>query len=378
MKYAKRATDEGSFQVRRSLKYGLFGAVLAGVVGGTAAFATSASGTPVTLVIDGQSKSIHTSAHDVKDVLQGAGYTVSSHDIVAPDLNASVSSGTKIVLNRGRLLHLIVDGVAKDVWTTAPTVADALAQLGYPSSDFVSVSRSTRLPLDPTALVLRSPKTVRVSHDNTTNALVTTDETVGQLLADLHITLGPIDRVFPAATTKLKTLEHVYVNRLTTKQVTVRQSVGYPITKISDSTMYQGQVQVTTAGVAGSADVTYNVTYADGKEIGRTQVRSVQITAPKTQVERVGTKAQPAPVVSSSGLNWDAVAQCESGGNWHINTGNGFYGGLQFDYGTWLSNGGGAYAPRADLATREQQIAIATKVYDARGSSPWPVCGQYL
>jgi len=100
-------------------------------------------------------------------------------------------------------------------------------------------------------------------------------------------------------------------------------------------------------------------------------------------VVKTGSKPQPTntgatPPPSNSGLNWDAVAQCESGGNWHINTGNGFYGGLQFDYGTWLSNGGGAYAPRADLASREQQIAIATKLYDARGSSPWPVCGQRL
>ena len=101
---------------------------------------------------------------------------------------------------------------------------------------------------------------------------------------------------------------------------------------------------------------------------------------------KVGSKPQPQPTTtgatpppsSNSGLNWDAVAACESGGNWHINTGNGFYGGLQFDYGTWLSNGGGAYAPRADLASREQQIAVATRLYDARGSSPWPVCGQRL
>lgn len=81
---------------------------------------------------------------------------------------------------------------------------------------------------------------------------------------------------------------------------------------------------------------------------------------------------------AASVATWDKVAQCESSGNWSINTGNGFYGGLQFDIGTWDSNGGGAYAPRADLATREQQIAVANKVADARGSSPWPVCGQYL
>jgi resuscitation-promoting factor RpfB len=88
--------------------------------------------------------------------------------------------------------------------------------------------------------------------------------------------------------------------------------------------------------------------------------------------------AAPAPAASTSGLNWDAVAACESGGNWAINTGNGYYGGLQFNISTWMSNGGGAYAARPDLATKDQQIAIATKLYQARGSSPWPVCGKRL
>ncbi|HEY7717457.1 MAG TPA: transglycosylase family protein, partial [Pedococcus sp.] len=62
---------------------------------------------------------------------------------------------------------------------------------------------------------------------------------------------------------------------------------------------------------------------------------------------------------SQAGTVWDRVAQCESGGNWSINTGNGYYGGLQFDNSTWASGGGTAYAPRADLATKEQQIAVA-------------------
>lgn len=86
--------------------------------------------------------------------------------------------------------------------------------------------------------------------------------------------------------------------------------------------------------------------------------------------------SSPPPPTSRSGVNWDAVAQCESGGNWHINTGNGFYGGLQFTYSTWLGYGGGAYAPRADLATREQQIAIAERVLAGQGIGAWPVCGR--
>ncbi len=71
---------------------------------------------------------------------------------------------------------------------------------------------------------------------------------------------------------------------------------------------------------------------------------------------------------------WDTIAQCESGGNWAINTGNGYYGGLQFSAGTWTGYGGGAYAPTANLASREQQIAIAEKVQAAQGWGAWPSC----
>lgn len=78
-----------------------------------------------------------------------------------------------------------------------------------------------------------------------------------------------------------------------------------------------------------------------------------------------------APVSYSSGTSWDAIAACESGGNWAINTGNGYYGGLQFTQQTWAGAGGLAYAPRADLATPAQQIAIASKL----ALSNWPVCG---
>ena len=85
--------------MRRSVKYGLYGAVLAGVVGGTAAFATAANGTPITVVVDGQTKSINTSASDVQGALKTAGYRVGAHDIVAPDLHAKIADGSKVALN---------------------------------------------------------------------------------------------------------------------------------------------------------------------------------------------------------------------------------------------------------------------------------------
>jgi len=88
--------------------------------------------------------------------------------------------------------------------------------------------------------------------------------------------------------------------------------------------------------------------------------------------------SSPAAPSVAGGSVWDRLAQCESGGNWAINTGNGFYGGVQFDRGTWLSNGGGTYAPIASDASREQQIVVAERVRSARGFSPWPSCAAKL
>ena len=83
------------------------------------------------------------------------------------------------------------------------------------------------------------------------------------------------------------------------------------------------------------------------------------------------------PAHAATDEQWDNVAHCESGGNWHINTGNGYYGGLQFTQGTWVNYGGSAFASRADLATREEQISIANKVLAAQGWGAWPVCSHY-
>jgi nucleoid-associated protein YgaU len=79
---------------------------------------------------------------------------------------------------------------------------------------------------------------------------------------------------------------------------------------------------------------------------------------------------------AGSSVNWDAVAQCESGGNWSISTGNGYYGGLQFSRGTWAANGGTKYASTANKASRSEQIAVAERVLHGQGIGAWPVCGK--
>ena len=95
-------------------------------------------------------------------------------------------------------------------------------------------------------------------------------------------------------------------------------------------------------------------------------------------VVAAGLSLTGAGIASADDSVWDKVAQCESGGNWSINTGNGYYGGLQFSKSTWLAFGGGQYASTANLATRDQQISIAKKVQASQGWGAWPACTKKL
>lgn len=106
-----------------------------------------------------------------------------------------------------------------------------------------------------------------------------------------------------------------------------------------------------------------------------------KLDAQAAQSKRIASANTPQPsagVFSSGSTIWDRLAMCEATGNWAINTGNGFYGGLQFTTSTWLGFGGGAYAPNAHLATREQQIEIAIKTQAVQGWGAWPACAAKL
>lgn len=92
-----------------------------------------------------------------------------------------------------------------------------------------------------------------------------------------------------------------------------------------------------------------------------------------------GAVALAAPTaVAAPDSDWDRLAQCESGGNWQINTGNGYHGGLQFHPQTWQGNGGGEFAPTANQASREQQIVVAERVLASQGWGAWPACSSAL
>ncbi|CCK31172.1 peptidoglycan-binding protein [Streptomyces davaonensis JCM 4913] len=113
---------------------------------------------------------------------------------------------------------------------------------------------------------------------------------------------------------------------------------------------------------------------ADTTRDNARRTRTTAVLAGAALLAPLGLLAATGNAAAADGGVWDRIAQCESGGNWHINTGNGYYGGLQFSASTWSAYGGGAYAATADRASKDQQIAVATKVQRAQGWGAWPTC----
>jgi resuscitation-promoting factor RpfB len=284
--------------VLRSVKYGLNAAVLAGLI--AAPVVWNSVDKSVDLVVDGHSRTVQTTAQSVGQVVTSHGYHVDSHDLLAPSAATHVKDGTRIVLRRGRLLHLDVNGTQAQVWTTAPTVADALSQLGYPTTDFVSVSRAKRLPLAPTDIAIRTPMLVTVVHDGQREQVSTTDRTVAQVLDDIDVTVGATDRISVAPTSVLHAGELVQVQRVDSKMVSRIITVPYSTTRKKDGSLTKGNTKVVSDGKDGKAQVTYSVVYVDGRKVGQTKLRTVTLAGPQPKIEKIGTKDKPIKTTAGS------------------------------------------------------------------------------
>jgi uncharacterized protein YabE (DUF348 family) len=349
---------------------------------------------------------VGTLAGSVEGALDSAGITINEHDTVAPAVDTAISDGSQIVVERGRLLTLTIDGQTREVWTTATTVEEALAELGQDPAAFqLSADRNREIPLDGIAVSANTLYNATVSDGGAAAAAVQTSaKTVGEFLAAQGLTLGPLDTVAPDASTPLSNGLAITVTRVAKTTAAEEVEVAQPADQqVEDSSLAAGTSSVTTQGTAGKDSVTYEVTTTNGAVTGKVEVGRTSISPAQASVIAVGTKSSSrssstagssssdsastssssddssssdsAPVSSgSSGINWDGIANCESTNNWSINTGNGYYGGLQFDLSTWASGGGDAYASRPDLASREEQIAVAENVAASRGTSPW-ACG---
>ncbi|ANS26667.1 Resuscitation-promoting factor RpfB [Rhodococcus opacus] len=342
------------------------------VVGGALAVARHKT---VTLDVDGETISLGTMASDVGGALDDAGYTVSERDAVAPAADASLSDGDTVVLRRAREIDLTVDGQPKTVWTTALTVDDALKQFELADDVHVSASRSERLPLEGTALEVVNAKLVKVVDGGAPLTDVRlAAPTVGALLAANGAPLEQADTVVPPADAPVVEGAEIHVTRDRTETRTETLPIAPPENRVEDPALDKGKTVVENPGVPGERTVTASVKTVNGVEAGRQELSSQVLREPAPALVKVGVKE----LAISNASTWDSIAHCEATGNWAINTGNGFFGGLQFTQSTWEAFGGSQYAARADLASREQQISVAEKVQAAQGWGAWPACTSKL
>jgi uncharacterized protein YabE (DUF348 family) len=376
--------EHWSIVISRSIRRVAQGAVVTTLAVG--AVGVSHFDKSVNLSVDGKTSSVHAFGGTVKDVLAKQDIRVGEHDVVVPSLNSSVQDGQKIVVRYGRKLTVTVDGKTREYWTTATTVASALQELGIRAdSAKLSASRSQTLGRQGLALTVSTPKSVSVRVDGKNLATASTGTTVKDALNDLRVKVDADDRVSPGLAAPIRDGQKIAVQRVSSKSVKATQGIAFGTVRKSVSTLYKGQSKTLKAGQEGTRVVTYRLVTVDGKTESKKALSSVVTEQPVAQVIAVGTKAKPAPAPTSGGSSsgsggainlaradmWDRIAQCESTGNWSINTGNGYYGGLQFDLQTWLGAGGGDFASRPDLASRAEQITVANRVYEDRGLSPW-------
>jgi len=337
-------------------------------------FAVSVSKT-VTLTVDGIAMRVTTMKSRVIDIVQENGYVVDGRDDLYPAGDVQVRDTDKIVLRRSRPLQISLDGQdVKQVWTTASTVDEALAQLAMTDTAPAAASRGSRVPLAGMALPVVSAKTAQINDGGVIRTVHLPAPNVAGLLSAAGVPLQETDTVLPSAISPVVDGMQIQVTRNRIERVTERIPLSPNARRVEDPDMNMSRQVVEDPGSAGTQDVTYAVAVVNGLETGRLPVANVVINPARESVVRVGTKPGTELPPVSDGSVWDSIAGCEAGGNWAINTGNGYYGGVQFDQGTWERNGGLRFASRADLASREEQITVAEVTRDRQGWGAWPVC----
>ncbi len=353
-------------------------AVVVAAVGG-ATYGYQAMTTPVTLSVDGEERQVRVSGDNVGDVLEAEGIELTSHDLVQPDVDEAISDGTRIAVRFGREIELTVDGKESTHWVTATDVDTALSQIGvlYRGAD-LSASRATTIDRGGLALEVVTPKTLKVQLAGKNTKKVSVPAlTVDDALRALDVKLDKHDLVFPKRDAKVKDGDKVrWVDiEYKTKRVKGESISAATITR-EDSSSPEGTETVVRSGESGMRNVVYKIRYRNGVEVNRRVVTAKVTDAPVAQIVEVGTQEVVTSNYAGGSSVWDSLAQCESGGNWAINTGNGYYGGLQFNLGTWQAYGGSGY-PHQN--SREAQIAVAERLRAATGGyGSWPGCAAAL
>ena len=367
----------------KKLLVALVASVTLAVTGTTLGYAALTK--DVTVSLDGETREVSAIGQTVGDILETEGIEVGEHDLVSPSLDEQVEDGTQISVRYGREITLTVDGETTTHWVTATDVASALGQIGstYDKAR-LDLDRSLSIPRDGVDLEVVTSKrlTFRLAGRKPVTRSVPA-LTVEDALREVGVTMDGRDRARPAPATEIENGDTiVFTDVKVARKVVDGEAIGFATVEQDDDEMLVGETSTVRDGRVGLRDVTYRLVVVNGKVTSRTVVESQVTRRPVSRIIAVGTaEPEPEPVApaadySGGGTVWDSLAQCESGGDWAINTGNGYYGGLQFSLGTWQAYGGSGL-PSSN--SREAQIAVAERLRAATGGyGSWPGCAAKL
>ncbi|MDK8799903.1 transglycosylase family protein [Corynebacterium coyleae] len=348
------------------------GAVLVGGAG-----TALASQKQITVDVNGEETNVRTYASDVAGALQSAGVDVDPQDLVYPAPGEKISRGDTVTVRTAKPVAVVVDGVSQQITSTASTVGELLEEAGVTSAAGVDIDRDETVT-EGLNVDVTTPKIVALRDGGNLTYVSAAAKTVGDLLSARGVTFDSDDRLNHALADAIVPGMEIVLDRVNTIDRPETVAVEEPAEYIDDDTLDEGTEEVREEGVQGEKQIIHRTVTVNGVVESEGVAEEKETKKGKPAVIARGTKptgntGAAAPAVANGSV-WDAIAACESGGNWSINTGNGYHGGLQFNPGTWAAYGGTAFAPTADLATREQQIAIAERTQAAQGWGAWPAC----
>lgn len=352
----------------------------------------AASGAGVEIVVDGHAREISTAGATVADALEDAQVVVGVADEVHPDPATPVEDGLRVEVARAVTVDVNVHGAtARRVTAVVDTVDDVLAaaSMSHVRAEGAEVTPGWDEPVeDGDTVSVRLPVTVVIEVDGdavTTDTLATE---VGDVLDAQQVEVGSDDVVLPAPASRIVGPTTITVQRVATEEVTEEVPIGYEEVRRETHELERGTTRVEQEGRDGVRVDTYEVTVVDGEHTGRELVDSTVERAPREKIVLVGTREPapdpaPAPSRPSGSSNasgggdgvWDRLARCESGGNWSANTGNGYFGGLQFHPQTWRSVGGSGLPHEH---SRDEQIRRGKVLQERSGWGQWPACSRRL
>ena len=329
--------------------------------------------------IEGERQSIPTRAKTVGEFLDRAAIELGPNDIVEPAADTEIYSNKfHVNVYRARPVTIVEEGdrriFAYSAATTPRSIAEQAGLKIYAEDKLESDLPNNFLKegvLGEKIVITRSiPANINLYGQHV--PVRTHAKTVGDLLAEKNVQLAENDSVRPSLDRPIASNMQIFVIRSGTQLATVEEEIPMPLEVIEDKSLSFGSQAIRQAGSPGKRIVTYQITLQNGKEVGRKKIQEIIATQPVKQIVARGPQG-------SFGQALAMLRQCEAGGNYGINTGNGYYGAYQFHAGTWR---GVAPAPYNNRLPHEAPAHIqdmaATTLYKGRGWQPWPGCTSKL